>query len=221
MGRDAYINVKIYRSKEEKERLHQKAFSQFDKYIQPYPYKDLSDFDADNWFEKEIKFDKKIYVTPINIVCNLIKSKNSFIPEEIARQYYEKYQEDILSALPEYDYDGLRKVVLEKGDVISIIQDFCRDEARKYECQIDNLFLNEYKKDDCEFMAFILDDILKKIEGEVREWKYTSKKMHLDKNGKLDLPYTIVWSYYYQIIELTHLINDYDWNQIDVVLESY
>lgn len=70
-------------------------------------------------------------------------------------------------------------------------------------------------------MDFILDDILKKIEHEVCEWKYTSKAMHLDKNGKLDLPYTIAWSCYYQIIELTHLINDYDWNQIDVVLESY
>lgn len=146
MGRDAYINVKIYRSKEEKERMHEKAFSQFDKYIQPYTYKDSSYFEEDDWFKNEIKFDKEIYVSPIDTVCELIRSKPSFIPENIARQYYEKYQEDILSALPEYDYDGIRKVVLEKDDVISIIQDFCREEARKYELQIDNLFLKEYKK---------------------------------------------------------------------------
>lgn len=220
MGRDAYINVKIYSSKEEKERLHQKAFSQLDKYIHTYPYKDSSYFEKDDWFNNEIMFDKEINVTPTDTVCDLIQSKSSFIPEEIAKQYYEKYQEDILMVLPEYDNDGLRRVVLEKDDVLSIVQSCCRDEEKKYECQIDNLFLKEYKKDDCNFMAFILDDILKKIESEVREWKYTSKKMQLNENGKLELPYTIIWSCYYQIIELAHLINDYDWNRIDVVLYS-
>ena len=218
MGVEAYIDIKLYNSTAEKEKIHHTAFNKFDKYIQFDNYDNSSDFNEDDWFKNEINFDKEIYVTPTDAICNLVRSKPSFIPEEVARYFYKKYQNDILCVLPEHDYDGLRKVKLEKEDILLIIQNLCLDVARKYECQIDTLFLKTYKKDDSSFMAFILDNVRQKIESEVREWKYTSKAIQFDANGNLKLPYTIAWSYYYQIMELIHLINDYDWSRIDVVL---
>lgn len=64
-----------------------------------------------------------------------------------------------------------------------------------------------------------MDQLQFSLDSRAKDWEYAvNDGFVLNKDGKLDLPYPLAWSYEYLIAQLVDIVNKYDWNCVDAVL---
>lgn len=61
-----------------------------------------------------------------------------------------------------------------------------------------------------------------RMEFALKDWEIGAEKcVKLNADGKMDVPYPLDSSYQYEAMVLIDIINDYDWDCIDVMLYGY
>ena len=140
----------------------------------------------------------------------MIRSNPNFIPDSIIDDFRTKTGKEFLIKEGEYDLDGLRVVSVSKEDVIRLIQDCCQTIANSYK-----RLLKLSKNAD----ELSMDQLQFSLDSRAKDWEYAvNDGFVLNKDGKLDLPYPLAWSYEYLIAQLVDIVNKYDWNCVDAVL---
>lgn len=207
MGYREYLAIKQYNSIEEK-MLHRE--SMFRK-IQEYVDVDEGSLDCHKWMKQCVKFDKIIEVGATDYTGELIYKNKGFIPDAIVDELNENAKRCIIEKTGKDDINGLRIVALSKEDVLYMVQDYHQQVANRYK----NL-LNMTK---VEWETNLLKFNLKAM---AKEWEYAAnERVEYNNEGKIDIPFPLAWSYEYLIIQLIHILNQYDWEYIDVALYGY
>lgn len=211
MGYRTYLSLKQYASKEEREEVRNKFFSEITDYCEREDI-DYLYFHYIDWMRKSVCFDKEIQVGDTNLVDAFIRKNKSFIPDDVVNSVNNKFKKQVLDKNADDDPDGLRLVSLSKDDVVEMIRDCYLAIAKNYKQKL------EWAKD-ADLCMFFLQP---RIESSIRGWETGAEKcVKLNADGKMDLPYPLDDTFEYEIMVLLETINNYAWECIDVVLYGY
>ena len=123
-----------------------------------------------------------------------------------------KFKKQVLDKNADDDPDGLRLVSLSKDDVVEMIRDCYLAIAKNYKQKL------EWAKD-ADLCMFFLQP---RIESSIRSWETGAEKcVKLNADGKMDVPYPMDDTFEHEAMVLIDIINNYDWECIDVVLYGY
>ena len=204
MSYETCLVIRQYKDDAEKEAVHKEAYLKMLRYING------DYFEESEWRKDCFGFDKKLEIQSSDLTMSMIHSNPNFIPDSIIDDFRAKTGEEFLIKEGEYDLDGLRAVSISKEDVIRLIQDCCQTIANSYKR------LLKFSKDADELS---MDQLQFSLDSRAKDWEYAvNDGFALNKDGKLDLPYPLAWSYEYLIAQLVDIVNKYDWNCVDAVL---
>lgn len=210
MGYKTYLNVKQYASKEEREEVRNKFFSEITDYCKGED--DYIFFDYHEWIKNSICFDKEMEIGDTNLIDSLIRKNKSFIPDDVVDSINDRFDTPLLDKNADDDPDGLRLVSLSKDDVVEMIRDCYLAIAKNYKQNL------EWAKDPDLCMFFLQP----RMEFALKDWEIGAEKcVKLNADGKMDVPYPLDSSYQYEAMVLIDIINNYDWDCIDVMLYGY
>lgn len=161
---------------------------------------------------KSVCFNKEIQVGDTNLVDAFIRKNKSFIPDDVVDSVNNKFKKQVLDKNADDDPDGLRLVSLSKDDVVEMIRDCYLAIAKNYKQKL------EWAKD-ADLCMFFLQP---RIESAIRNWETGAEKcVKLNTDGKMDVPYPLDDTFEHEAMMLIDIINNYDWECIDVVLYGY
>lgn len=209
MGYRTYLSLKQYASKEEREKIRSEFFSEIDDYCKGED--DYIFFDYHEWIKKSICFNKKMQIGDTDLADDFIRKNKSFIPDDVVDSVNNKFKKQVLDKNADDDHDGLRLVSLSKADVVEMIRDCYLAIAKNYKQNL------EWANDPDLCMFF-----LQRMESSIIGWEMGAEKcVKLNADGKMDVPYPLDNSYQYEAMVLINIINNYDWDCIDVMLYGY
>lgn len=111
----------------------------------------------------------------------------------------------------EDDTEGVRVVAISKENILQLIQDCHQEIANIYK---DMLAMTE--------SSLGIEALRIRLQNRVKEWEnVASNNLVLYKDGKIDVPFPLGFSYEYLIIQLVEIINQYDWDHVDAILFNY
>lgn len=206
MSYRTHLAIRQYKDNAEKEAVRKEAYSKMWEYVD----KDGDFFDEDRWRDKCFDFDEDFEINSSDLTMSMIRNNPNFIPDSVIDDFRAKTGQEFLFKEGEKDLDGLRVVSVSKEDVIRLIQDCYQAIANFYKR------LLQFSKDADEFS---IDKLQLSLESRVKDWEYAANDgITLNKEGKLEMPYPLAWSYEYLIVQLVDMVNKYDWDCVDAVL---
>lgn len=209
MGYRTYLSLKQYASKEEREEARSKFFSEIIDYCKGED--DYIFFDYHEWIKESVCFNKKMQIGDTDLVDAFIRKNKSFIPDDVVDLVNNKFKKQVLDKNADNDPDGLRLVSLSKDDVVEMIRDCYLAIAENYKQNL------EWANDPDLYMFF-----LQRMKSSIIGWEMGAEKcVKLNADGKMDVPYPLDSSYQYEAMVLINIINNYDWECIDVMLYGY
>ena len=210
MGYRTYLSLKQYTSKEEREEVRNKFFSEIADYCKGED--DYIFFDYHEWIKESVCFNEKMQIGDSDLTCSLIRKNQSFIPDDVVDSVNSRFNTQLLDKNADDDPDGLRLVSLSKDDVVEMIKDCFLAVAKNYKQDL------EWAKDPDLCMFFLQP----RIESSIIDLEIGAEKcVKLNADGKMDVPYPLDSSYQYEAMVLINIINNYDWECIDVMLYGY
>lgn len=205
MSNRTYLQFKQYKNDEERNRTHKSAFNKMKDYV------DGDFFDSWEWQDKCIHFDKLLEIYSSELTEKLIKSNPNFIPNEVIDNFHKEMGRELIYKNGEDDTEGVRVVALSKENILQLIQDCHQEIANIYK---DMLKMTE---NPLGIEAFQI-----RLQNKVKEWEnVASNDLVLYKDGKMDVPFPLGYSYEYLIIQLVEIVNQYDWDHVDAILFNY
>lgn len=205
MSNRTYLQFKQYKDDEEMNRIHKLAFNKMKDYVDD----DL--FDAWEWRDECIHFNKTIEIYSSELTENLIKNNPNFIPNEVIDNFHREIGRELIYKNGEDDTEGVRVVALSKENILQLIQDCHQEIANIYK---DMLKMTEN--------PLGIEALQIRLKNKIKEWEgVASNDLVLYKDGKMDVPFPLGYSYEYLIIQLVEIINQYDWDHVDVILFNY
>ena len=213
MSYRTYINIKKYTSKIQKEKQKEEALKHLNNYIDETM--DCAYFDNHEWIQKEVQFDEQIQISTTDTVMRMICGNDSYIPKGIGKTYKKKYGYDILTAYADEDIDGLRMVKVSKEDILKMVQNLCDEKANIFKKWHKQLLDIQNSNDPVSM--FDLEQTFTFYEN---NWYATQGFFMLEK-GNINTPYMLKTSLEYEMMQLIHIVNDYDWDCIDVMVQGY
>lgn len=209
MGYRTYLSLKQYASKEEREEARSKFFSEISDYCKGED--DYIFFDYHEWIKESVCFSEKMQIGDTDLVDAFIRKNKSFIPDDVVDLVNNKFKKQVLDKNADNDPDGLRLVSLSKDDVVEMIRDCYLAIAENYKQNL------EWANDPDLYMFF-----LQRMKSSIIGWEMGAEKcVKLNADGKMDVPYPLDSSYQYEAMVLINIINNYDWECIDVMLYGY
>lgn len=210
MGYRTYLCLKQYASKEKREEVRNKFFSEIADFCKGED--DYIFFDYHEWIKESVCFNKKMQIGDTNLIDSLIRKSESFIPDDVVDSVNNKFKKQVLDKNADDDPDGLRLVSLSKDDVVEMIKDCFLAIAKNYKQKL------ECAKDADLCKVFLQP----RIEFAIREWEVGAEKcVKLNADGKMDVPYPLDGVFEYEAMVLINIINNSDWECIDVMLYGY
>lgn len=210
MGYRTYLSLKQYASKEEREEVRSEFFSEIADYCRGED--DYIYFDYHEWIKNSICFDKKMQIGDTNLIDSFIRKNKSFIPDDVIDLVNNRFNTQLLDKNADDDPDGLRLVSLSKDDVVELVRDCYLAIAKNYKQKL------EWAKDTDLCMFFLQP----RIESAIRGWETGAEKcVKLNADGKMDVLYPLDDTFEHEAMVLIDIINNYDWECIDVVLYGY
>ena len=181
MGYRTYLSLKQYASKEEREEVRNKFFSEITDYIENKDIDiDYIYFNYFDWMKKSVCFNKEMQIGDTNLIDTLIRKNKSFIPDDVVDSVNNKFKTQVLNKNADDDPDGLRLVSLSKDDVVEMIRDCYLAIAQNYKRKLE-------WAEDADFCMFFLRP---SIESAIRGWEMGAEKyVKLNADGKMDIPY--------------------------------
>lgn len=208
MGYRTYLSLKQYASKKEREEVRNKFFSEIADYCKGED--DYIFFDYHEWIKKSVCFNEKMQIGDTNLIDNLIRKNKSFIPDDVVDSINNRFNTPLLDKNADDDPDGLRLVSLSKDDVVEMIRDCYR------------AITNNYKQKLEEVVNLCMLSLEHRLEYSIGCWEIGAEEcVKLNADGKMDIPYPLDNTLEYEIMVLIDIINNYDWECIDVVLYGY
>lgn len=205
MSNRTYLQFKQYKDDEEMNRIHKLAFNKMKDYVDD----DL--FDDWEWRDECIHFNKTIEIYSSELTENLIKNNPNFIPNEVIDNFHREIGRELIYKNGEDDTEGVRVVALSKENILQLIQDCHQEIANIYK---DMLKMAEN--------PLGIEALQIRLKNKIKEWEgVASNDLVLYKDGKMDVPFPLGYSYEYLIIQLVEIINQYDWDHVDVILFNY
>lgn len=205
MSNRTYLQFKQYKDDEEMNRIHKLAFNKMKDYVDD----DL--FDDWEWRDECIHFNKTIEIYSSELTENLIKNNPNFIPNEVIDNFHREIGRELIYKNGEDDTEGVRVVSLSKENILQLIQDCHQEIANIYK---DMLKMTEN--------PLGIEALQIRLKNKIKEWEgVASNDLVLYKDGKMDVPFPLGYSYEYLIIQLVEIINQYDWDHVDVILFNY
>lgn len=205
MSNRTYLQFKQYKDDEEMNRIHKLAFNKMKDYVDD----DL--FDDWEWRDECIHFNKTIEIYSSELTENLIKNNPNFIPNEVIDNFHREIGRELIYKNGEDDTEGVRVVALSKENILQLIQDCHQEIANIYN---DMLKMTEN--------PLGIEALQIRLKNKIKEWEgVASNDLVLYKDGKMDVPFPLGYSYEYLIIQLVEIINQYDWDHVDVILFNY
>lgn len=205
MSNRTYLQFKQYKDDEEMTRIHKLAFNKMKDYVDD----DL--FDDWEWRDECIHFNKTIEIYSSELTENLIKNNPNFIPNEVIDNFHREIGRELIYKNREDDTEGVRVVSLSKENILQLIQDCHQEIANIYK---DMLKMTEN--------PLGIEALQIRLKNKIKEWEgVASNDLVLYKDGKMDVPFPLGYSYEYLIIQLVEIINQYDWDHVDVILFNY
>ena len=206
MSYETCLAIRQYKNEAEKEAVHKEAFLKMQEYVD----KDGNYFDENEWRKNCFDFDEELEIYASDSTMSMIRNNPNFVPEKAIDDFRAKTGKDFLIKKGEHDLDGLRVVSVSKEDVIRLIREYCQSIADSYKKMLslakDPNWLN-------------LDELQTRLDNRVKDWEGTAiRGVKLNKDNKLEIPYSLAWSYEYTIIQLIEIVNKYDWDCVDAVL---
>lgn len=206
MSYDTCLAIRQYKDEAEREAVHKEAFSKMQEYVN----KDGNCFDESEWRNSCFDFDKELEIYASDLTMFMIRNNPNFIPENVIDDFRAKTGKDFLIKKGEHDLDGLRVVSVSKEDVIRLIRSYCQSIADFYKKMLslakEPNWLN-------------MDELQTRLDNRVKDWEGTAiRGIKLNKDNKLEIPYSLAWSYEYLIAQLIEIVNKYDWDCVDAVL---
>lgn len=209
MGYRTYLSLKQYASKEEREEVRSEFFSEIADYCKGED--DYIFFDYHEWIKESVCFNEKMQIGDTDLVDAFIRKNKSFIPDDVVDLVNNKFKKQVLDKNADNDPDGLRLVSLSKDDVVEMIRDCYLAIAENYKQNL------EWANDQDLYMFF-----LQRMKSSIIGWEMGAEKcVKLNADGKMDVPYPLDSSYQYEAMVLINIINNYDWECIDVMLYGY
>ena len=206
MSYRTHLAIRQYKDNIEKEAVRKEAYSKMWMYVD----KDGDFFSEDDWRNDCFDFDEELEIYTSDSSMSMIRNNPNFVPEKVIDDFRTKTGQEFLIKKGEYDLDGLRVVSISKEDMIRLIQDCYQTIASFYKR------LLQLSKDADEFS---IDKLQLSLESRVKDWEYAANDgITLNKEGKLEMPYPLAWSYEYLIVQLVDMVNKYDWDCVDAVL---
>lgn len=216
------ISVRQYESKEEKEKVHAIAFSKLIEYVYGDFGTGYSRFMAKEWIREQFNPNIDNYIIDGTYQIGEFIDKNTgFIPENLIQQFYKEFGHDVLHGIPDEDTEGLRIVTLTKQNLIELIRERCeiigdelKDKTKFVDIDYENLSPKRQK--------VFVTDLLKAFRNESSNWKRAAKYVRLDEKGRVCwTPCVVDQSYRDEISWLSEIVNNYNWDCIDVILCGY
>lgn len=205
MSNRTYLQFKQYKDDEERNGIHKAAFNKMKDYV------DDDCFDDWEWRDECIHFDKTLEIYSSELIGNLIKNNPNFIPDEVIDSFHKEMGCELICKNGEDDTEGVRVVAISKENILQLIQDCHQEIANIYK---DMLAMTE--------SSLGIEALQIRLQNRVKEWEnVASNNLVLYKDGKMDVPYPLDSSYQYEAMVLIDIINDYDWDCIDVMLYGY
>lgn len=205
MSNRTYLQFKQYKDDEEMNRIHKLAFNKMKDYV------DDNLFDDWEWRDECIHFNKTIEIYSSELTENLIKNNPNFIPNEVIDNFHREIGRELIYKNGEDDTEGVRVVALSKENILQLIQDCHQEIANIYK---DMLKMTEN--------PLGIEALQIRLKNKIKEWEgVASNDLVLYKDGKMDVPFPLGYSYEYLIIQLVEIINQYDWDHVDVILFNY
>lgn len=206
MSYRTHLAIRQYKDNAEKEAVRKEAYSKMWMYVD----KDGDFFNEDDWRNNCFNFDEDFEINSSDLTMSMIRNNPNFISDSVIDDFRAKTGQEFLIKKGEYDLDGLRVVSISKEDMIRLIQDCYQAIANFYKR------LLQFSKDADEFS---IDKLQLSLESRVKDWEYAANDgITLNKEGKLEMPYPLAWSYEYLIVQLVDMVNKYDWDCVDAVL---
>lgn len=208
MGYRTYLSLKQYTSKEEREEVRNRFFSEITDYCKGED--DYVFFDYHEWIKESVCFNKKMQIGDTNLIDSLIRKSESFIPDDVVDSINNRFNTPLLDKNADDDPDGLRLVSLSKDDVVEMIRDCYRAIANNYKQKLE------------EVVNLCMLSLEHRLEHSIGCWEIGAEEcVKLNADGKMDIPYPLDNTLEYEIMVLIDIINNYDWECIDVVLYGY
>lgn len=205
---NACLEIKQYKDAAEKMSVRQKAYEKMYQYVDIFGW-----FDEDKWREDCFDFDEIFEFLPSPSVQKFVKNRPGFVPDIEIDKFRAKVGEDFFIKEDEKDSDCLRVVSISKEDVLFLIKEYHQVIANNYRWMLEKA----ESKDSWEIET--LQDHLK---SKAKEWEsVASNDLVLYKDGKIDVPFPLGYSYEYLIIQLVEIVNQYDWDHVDAILFNY
>lgn len=205
MSNRTYLQFKQYKDDEERNRIHKSAFNKMKDYVDD----DL--FDDWKWRDECIHFDKTLEIYSSELIGTLIKNNPNFIPDEVIDSFHKEMGCELICKNGEDDTEGVRVVALSKENILQLIQDCHQEIANIYN---DMLAMTE--------SSLGIEALQIRLQNKVKEWEnVASNDLVLYKDGKMDVPFPLGYSYEYLIIQLVEIVNQYDWDHVDAILFNY
>ena len=158
-----------------------------------------------------IFFDKTIEIYSSELIVKLIKNNPNFIPDEVIDTFHKEMGCKLICKNGEDDTEGVRVVSLFKENILQLIQDCHQEIANIYK---DMLAMTE--------SSLGIEALQIRLQNKVKEWEnVASNNLVLYKDGKMDVPFPLGFSYEYLIIQLVEIVNQYDWDHVDAILFNY
>lgn len=206
MSYETCLAIRQYKNEAEKKAVHKEAFLKMQEYVD----KNGNYFDESEWRKNCFDFDEELEIYASDSTMSMIRNNPNFVPEKVIDDFRAKTGKDFLIKKGEHDLDGLRVVSVSKEDVIRLIRSYCQSIADSYKKMLslakDPNWLN-------------LDELQTRLDNRVKDWEGTAiRGIKLNKDGKIEIPYPLAWSYEYLIAQLIEIVNKYDWDCVDAVL---
>lgn len=207
MSGNACLEIKQYKNAAEKMSIRKKAYEKMYQYVD----NEGTDFDEDKWREDCFDFDEIFNFLPSESVQKLIKNRPGFVPDVEIDKFRAEIGNDFLVKEDEKDFDCLRVVSISKEDIILLIKEYHQEIANIYK---DMLAMTE--------SSLGIEALQIRLQNKVKEWEnVASNNLVLYKDGKMDVPFPLGFSYEYLIIQLVEIVNQYDWDHVDAILFNY
>ena len=205
MSNRTYLQFKQYKDDEERNGIHKAAFNKMKDYVDDDCFNDWE------WRDECIHFDKTLEIYSSELIGNLIKNNPNFIPDEVIDSFHKEMGCELICKNGEDDTEGVRVVAISKENILQLIQDCHQEIANIYK---DMLAMTE--------SSLGIEALRIKLQNRVKEWEnVASNNLVLYKDGKMDVPFPLGFSYEYLIIQLVEIINQYDWDHVDAILFNY
>lgn len=206
MSYRTHLAIRQYKDNAEKEAVRKEAYSKMWMYVD----KDGDFFNEDDWRNNCFNFDEDFEINSSDLTMSMIRNNPNFISDSVIDDFRAKTGQEFLIKKGEYDLDGLRVVSISKEDMIRLIQDCYQTIANSYKR------LLQLSKDADELS---MEQLQFSLDSRVKDWEYAANDgITLNKEGKLEMPYPLAWSYEYLIVQLVDMVNKYDWDCVDAVL---